>query len=38
VCGSKTLGWQVSDFTRGWLEYLVEYQIDGSVAPASLES
>lgn len=29
---------QMSNFTRGYLEYLVEYQIDGSFKPALLES
>ena len=35
----RTYDWpQLSNFTRGCLEYLVEYQIDGSFAPALLES
>ncbi len=35
----RTFDWpQLSNFTRGYLEYLVEYQIDGSIAPALLES
>jgi len=35
----RTYDWpQLSNFTRGYLEYLVEYQIDGSFAPALLES
>jgi len=35
----RTFDWpQLSNFTRGYLEYLVEYQIDGSFAPALLES
>lgn len=35
----RTYDWpQMSNYTRGWLEYLVEYQIDGSFAPALLES
>lgn len=33
----RTYDWpQMSNFTRGYLEYLVEYQIDGSFAPALL--
>lgn len=35
----RTFDWpQLSNYTRGYLEYLVEYQIDGSFAPALLES
>ncbi|QFT57236.1 Heme-binding protein A precursor [Sulfitobacter sp. THAF37] len=35
----RTFDWpQMSNFTRGWLEYLVEYQTDGTFAPALLES
>ncbi|MFZ5963811.1 ABC transporter substrate-binding protein [Thalassococcus sp. BH17M4-6] len=35
----RTYDWpQMSNFTRGYLEYLVEYQVDGSFAPALLES
>ncbi len=35
----RTYDWpQMSNFTRGYLEYLVEYQIDGSFAPMLLES
>ncbi|WP_339765726.1 ABC transporter substrate-binding protein [uncultured Pseudosulfitobacter sp.] len=35
----RTYDWpQMSNFTRGYLEYLVEYQIDGSFKPALLES
>jgi len=35
----RTYDWpQMSNFTRGYLEYLVEYQIDGSFSPALLES
>ncbi len=35
----RTYDWpQMSNYTRGYLEYLVEYQIDGSFAPALLES
>ncbi|APE42892.1 diguanylate cyclase [Sulfitobacter alexandrii] len=35
----RTFDWpQMSNFTRGWLEYLVEYQTDGSFAPSLLES
>jgi peptide/nickel transport system substrate-binding protein len=34
----RTYDWpQMSNFTRGYLEYLVEYQIDGSLEPALLE-
>ncbi|MEM6635754.1 MAG: ABC transporter substrate-binding protein [Pseudomonadota bacterium] len=34
----RTYDWpQMSNFTRGYLEYLVEYQSDGSFAPALLE-
>lgn len=34
-----TYDWpQMSNYTRGYLEYLVEYQTDGSFAPALLES
>jgi len=36
---SRTYDWpQMSNFTRGYLEYLVEYQTDGSFAPVLLES
>ncbi len=35
----RTYDWpQMSNFTRGWLEYLVEYQIDGTFAPSLLEA
>ncbi|MEL6566470.1 MAG: ABC transporter substrate-binding protein [Pseudomonadota bacterium] len=35
----RTYDWpQMSNFTRGYLEYLVEYQIDGSFAPSLLEA
>ena len=35
----RTYDWpQMSNFSRGWLEYLVEYQRDGSIAPMLLES
>lgn len=35
----RTYDWpQMSNYTRGWLEYLVEYQIDGSFAPSLLAS
>ena len=35
----RTYDWpQMSNFTRGYLEYLVEYQIDGSFKPMLLES
>jgi len=35
----RTYDWpQMSNYTRGYLEYLVEYQIDGSIAPMLLES
>ncbi len=35
----RTYDWpQMSNFTRGYLEYLVEYQADGSFAPALLEN
>jgi peptide/nickel transport system substrate-binding protein len=35
----RTFDWpQMSNFTRGYLEYLVEYQVDGSFKPALLES
>jgi len=35
----RTFDWpQMSNFTRGYLEYLVEYQIDGSFEPMLLES
>ena len=34
----RTYDWpQMSNYTRGYLEYLVEYQIDGSFAPALLD-
>lgn len=33
----RTFDWpQLSNFTRGWLEYLVEYQTDGTFAPSLL--
>ncbi len=35
----RTYDWpQMSNFTRGYLEYLVEYQTDGSFAPMLLDS
>ena len=35
----RTYDWpQMSNYTRGYLEYLVEYQIDGSFRPMLLES
>ncbi|MEM8972584.1 MAG: ABC transporter substrate-binding protein [Pseudomonadota bacterium] len=35
----RTYDWpQMSNFTRGWLEYLVEYQRDGSIRGMLLES
>ena len=35
----RTYDWpQMSNFTRGYREYLVEYQIDGSFAPMLLEA
>lgn len=35
----RTYDWpQMSNFTRGYLEYLVEYQVDGSFKPMLLES
>ncbi|MEO1790257.1 MAG: ABC transporter substrate-binding protein, partial [Pseudomonadota bacterium] len=35
----RTYDWpQMSNFTRGWLEYLVEYQTDGSIQGMLLES
>jgi peptide/nickel transport system substrate-binding protein len=35
----RTYDWpQMSNFTRGYLEYLVEYQIDGSFSPMLLDS
>ena len=35
----RTFDWpQLSNFTRGYLEYLVEYQADGSFEPRLLES
>lgn len=34
----RTYDWtQISNFSRGWLEYLVEYQRDGSFRPMLLE-
>ncbi len=34
----RTYDWpQMSNYTRGYLEYLVEYQIDGSFVPALLD-
>ncbi len=29
---------QMANFTRGWLEYLTEYQIDGTITPMLLDS
>ena len=35
----RTYDWpQMSNYTRGYLEYLVEYQIDGSFAPSLLSA
>lgn len=35
----RTYDWpQMSNYTRGYLEYLIEYQTDGSLNPALLES
>ncbi|MCR8723828.1 ABC transporter substrate-binding protein [Frigidibacter sp. SLM-1] len=35
----RTADWsQIANFTRGWLEYLVEYESDGSFKPMLLES
>ncbi len=35
----RTWDWsQIANFGRGWLEYLAEYQIDGSFRPMLLES
>lgn len=35
----RTYDWsQISNFTRGWLEYLVIYENDGTFTPALLES
>ncbi len=35
----RTFDWpQIANFTRGWLEYLVTYENDGTFAPALLES
>ncbi|MGP3696362.1 ABC transporter substrate-binding protein [Rhodobacter sp. NSM] len=35
----RTADWsQISNFTRGWLEYLVEYEADGTFRPMLLES
>ncbi|MBK5935147.1 peptide/nickel transport system substrate-binding protein [Rhodovulum imhoffii] len=35
----RTYDWpQMSNVTRGWLEYLVEYNRDGTIAPMLLES
>jgi peptide/nickel transport system substrate-binding protein len=35
----RTYDWpQMSNFSRGWLEYLVEYQRDGTLKPMLLES
>ncbi len=35
----RTYDWpQMSNFSRGWLEYLVEYQRDGTITPMLLES
>ncbi len=35
----RTFDWpQMSNFTRGYLEYLTEYQTDGTIAPMLLES
>lgn len=34
----RTYDWpQMSNYSRGWLEYLVEYQRDGSITPMLLE-
>jgi len=34
----RTYDWpQMSNFSRGWLEYLVEYQRDGTITPMLLE-
>ncbi len=35
----RTYDWpQMSNYTRGWLEYLVEYQADGTIQPMLLEA
>lgn len=35
----RTFDWpQLSNYTRGWLEYLVEYETDGSIQPMLLEA
>lgn len=35
----RTYDWpQMSNYSRGWLEYLVEYQRDGTIRPMLLES
>jgi peptide/nickel transport system substrate-binding protein len=35
----RTYDWsQIANFTRGWLEYLVQYENDGTFRPALLES
>ena len=35
----RTADWsQISNFSRGWLEYLVQYEIDGTFTPKLLES
>ncbi len=35
----RTYDWpQLSNFSRGWLEYLVEYEKDGSIQPMLLEA
>ncbi len=35
----RTYDWpQMSNFSRGWLEYLVEYEKDGTIQPMLLES
>ncbi|MDD9914118.1 MAG: ABC transporter substrate-binding protein [Rhodospirillaceae bacterium] len=35
----RTFDWsQIANFTRGWLEYLVTYENDGTVNPSLLES
>ncbi|MFN3262517.1 MAG: ABC transporter substrate-binding protein [Pikeienuella sp.] len=35
----RTADWsQIANFSRGWLEYLVQYEIDGTFTPKLLES
>ena len=35
----RTWDWsQIANFARGWLDYMVEYQADGSIRPMLLES